>query len=97
MLKLPVITRGYATLAFSIFSGVSPFVSPNKKREVPMRKINVKQLTAVESIVKNGKKQFYFRYYCPDSQKDNVKKFAYTEAEAFNIFCHKQTEFALVY
>ena len=53
-----MITRGYATLAFSIFSGVSPFVSPNKKREVPMRKINVKQLTAVKPIVKNEKNNF---------------------------------------
>ena len=47
-----------------------------------MRKINVKQLTAVKPIVKNGKKQFCFRYSCPDSQKDNVRKFANTEAEA---------------
>jgi len=47
-----------------------------------MRKTNTKQLTAVKSIRKNGKKQYYFRYYCPDRKKDGVTKFANTEAEA---------------
>ena len=47
-----------------------------------MRKINTKQLTSIKPIIKRGKKKFYFRYYCPDLQKDNVRKFANTEAEA---------------
>ena len=47
-----------------------------------MRKINRKQLTAIKPIIKRGKKKFYFRYYCPDLQKDNIRKFANTEAEA---------------
>ena len=47
-----------------------------------MRKINTNQLTAVKPIIENGKKQFYFRYYCPDIKKDGVTKFANTEAEA---------------
>ena len=47
-----------------------------------MRKTNTKQLTAVNSIRKNGKKQYYFRYYCPDRKKDGVSKFASTKAEA---------------
>ena len=47
-----------------------------------MRKINTKQLTSIKPIIKRGKKKFYFRYYCPDLQKDNVRKFASTEAEA---------------
>ena len=47
-----------------------------------MRKTNTKQLTAVKSIRKNGKKKYYFRYYCPDRKKDGVTKFANTEAEA---------------
>ena len=47
-----------------------------------MREINTKQLTAIKPIIKRGKKKFYFRYYCPDLQKDNVRKFANTEAEA---------------
>ena len=47
-----------------------------------MRKINTKQLTAIKPIIKRGKKKYYFRYYCPDLQKDNVRKFASTEAEA---------------
>jgi len=47
-----------------------------------MRKINTKQLTAIKAIINHGKKQFYFRYYCPDLQKDNVRRFANTEAEA---------------
>ena len=46
------------------------------------RKINTKQLTAVKSTRNNGKRVFYFRYYCPDLQKDNVRRFANTEAEA---------------
>ena len=64
------------------FSRVSPFVSPERKREMSIRKINTKQLTAIKPIIKWGKKKFYFRYYCPDLQKDNVRKFADTEAEA---------------
>ena len=47
-----------------------------------MREINTKQLTAIKPIIKRGKKKFYFRYYCPDLQKDNVRKFANTESEA---------------
>ena len=47
-----------------------------------MRKINTNHLTAVKPIIENGKKQFYFRYYCPDIKKDGVTKFANTEAEA---------------
>ena len=47
-----------------------------------MRKINTKQLTSIKPIIKRGKKKYYFRYYCPDLQKDNVRKFASTEAEA---------------
>ena len=47
-----------------------------------MRKINTNQLTAVKPIIENGKKQFYFRYYCPDIKKDGVTKFANTKAEA---------------
>ena len=46
------------------------------------QKIKTKQLTAIKSIINHGKKQFYFRYYCPDLQKDNIRKFANTEAEA---------------
>ena len=46
------------------------------------RKINTQQLTAVKPTRNNGKRIFYFRYYCPDLQKDNVRKFANTEAEA---------------
>jgi len=73
-----VIKRGYATLAFSIFSGVSA----KKGSKMSMRKINTKQLTAVKPTRNNGKRIFYFRYYYPDLQKDNVRKFANTEAEA---------------
>ena len=47
-----------------------------------MRKINTKQLTAIKPIIKRDKKKYYFRYYCPDLQKDNVRTFASTEAEA---------------
>ncbi len=46
------------------------------------RKINTRQLTAIKATKNNGKRVFYFRYYCPDLQKDNVRKFAGTEAEA---------------
>ena len=46
------------------------------------RKINTRQLTAIKATQNNGKRVFYFRYYCPDLQKDNLKKFANTEAEA---------------
>ena len=47
-----------------------------------MRKINTKQLTSIKPIIKRGKKKFYFRYYCPDLQKDNIRKFANTEVKA---------------
>ena len=47
-----------------------------------MPKINTKQLTQIKSVIKNGKKRFYFWYYCPDLQKDRLRKFANTEAEA---------------
>ena len=47
-----------------------------------MRKINTKQLTQVKPILRHGKKRFYFRYYCSDLQKDNVRKFANLEVEA---------------
>ena len=47
-----------------------------------MRKINTNQLTSIKPIIKRGKKKFYFLYYCPDLQKDNIRKFANTEAEA---------------
>jgi len=46
------------------------------------RKINTKQLTAVKPTRNNGKRVFYFRYFCPDLQEDNVRTFANTEAEA---------------
>ena len=46
------------------------------------RKINTRQLTAIKATKNNGKRVFYFRYYCPDLQKDNIRKFANTEAEA---------------
>ena len=46
------------------------------------RKINTKQLTQIKSVINRGKKRFYFRYYCPDLQKDNLKRIANTEAEA---------------
>ena len=46
------------------------------------RKINTKQLTRIKVTMAHGNKRFYFRYYCPDLQKDNLKKFASTEAEA---------------
>ena len=47
-----------------------------------MREINTKQLTAIKPIIKRGKKKYYFRYYCPDLQKDNIRKFANTELKA---------------
>ena len=46
------------------------------------RKINTKQLTAVKAARNNERRVFYFRYYCPDLQKDNIREFANTEAEA---------------
>ena len=46
------------------------------------RKINTKQLTSIMPVINHGKKRFYFRYYCPDLQKENIRKFANTEAEA---------------
>ena len=46
------------------------------------RKNNTTQLTRIKPVVNHGKKQFYFRYYCPDLQKDRLRKFAKTEAEA---------------
>ena len=47
-----------------------------------IQKINTKQLTQIKSVIKNGKKQFYFWYYCPDLEKDRLRKFANTEADA---------------
>ena len=61
---------------------MSAYVSAEKESKMSMRKINTKQLTAIRPIINHGKKRFYFRYYCPDLQKDNVRKFANTEAEA---------------
>ena len=46
------------------------------------RKINTKQLTRIKVTTAHGNKRFYFRYYCPDLQKDNIRKFASTEADA---------------
>jgi len=57
-------------------------VSAEKESKMSKRKINTKQLTQIKSVINHGKKRFYFRYYCPDLQKDNLKKFANTEAEA---------------
>jgi hypothetical protein len=57
-------------------------VSAEKESKMLMRKINTKQLTQVKPILRHGKKRFYFRYYCPDLQKDNVRKFANLEVEA---------------
>jgi hypothetical protein len=57
-------------------------VSAEKESKMSMRKINTKQLTQVKPILRHGKKRFYFRYYCPDLQKDNVRKFATLEVEA---------------
>ena len=48
-----------------------------KKRECQCEK-----LTQVKPILRQGNKRFYFRYYCPDLQKDGLMKFANTEAEA---------------
>ena len=45
------------------------------------RKINTKQLTRIKVTTTHGNKRFYFRYYCHGLQKDNLKKFASTEAE----------------
>jgi len=45
-----------------------------------MRKTNTRQLTTVKPIFNNVKKQFYFRCYCLDINKDGVTKFANTEA-----------------
>ena len=77
-----MITRGYAILDFPIFSDVSSYVSAEKESKMSKRKINTKQLTQIKSVINHGKKRFYFRYYCPDLQKDNLKKIANTEAEA---------------
>ena len=77
-----MITRGYAILAFPIFSDVSSYVSAEKERKMSIQKINTKQLTQIKSVIKNGKKQFYFWYYCPDLKKDRLRKFANTEADA---------------
>ena len=41
-----------------------------------MREINTKQLTQVKPILRHGTKRFYFRYYCPDLQKDGLMKVA---------------------
>ena len=77
-----MITRGYAILAFPIFSDVSSYVSAEKERKMSKRKINNKQLTQIKSVINHGKKRFYFRYYCRDLKKDRLRKFADTEAEA---------------
>ena len=61
---------------------VAPFVAPNKEVKMSIQKINTKQLTQIKSVIKNGKKQFYFWYYCPDLKKDRLRKFANTEADA---------------
>ena len=61
---------------------VEPFVAPNKEVKMSIQKINTKQLTQIKSVIKNGKKQFYFWYYCPDLKKDRLRKFANTEADA---------------
>ena len=57
-------------------------MSAEKESKMSMRKINTKQLTAIRPIINPGKKQFLFRYYCPDLQKDNIRKFANTEVKA---------------
>ena len=57
------------------FSRVSPFVSPERKREMSIRKINTKQLTAIKPIIKWGKRKFHFRYYCLDKQRDVYRNF----------------------
>ena len=59
------------------------------------RKINTRQLTAIKATKNNGKRVFYFRYYWPDLQKDNVRKFANTEAEAKVL--REQTEIIIRY
>ena len=46
-----------------------------------MRKINVKQLTAVKPIINRRKKKYYFRYYFPDLRRYKIRKFANTEAD----------------
>ena len=63
-------------------SRVAPFVAPKRETKMSKRKINTKQLTQIKSVMKNGRKQFYFWYYCPDLKKDRLRKFADTEAEA---------------
>ena len=56
---------------------------PRKKERKMIRpKINTKQLTRIKVTTAHGNKRFYFRYYCPDLQKDNIRKFASTEADA---------------
>ena len=50
-------------------SRVAPFVAPKKEVKMSIQKINTKQLTQIKSVIKNGKKQFYFWYYCPDLKK----------------------------
>ena len=75
------VTRGYATLAVSIFSGVITFKGWKMEATIK-RKINTKQLTAVKPTRNNGRPVFCFHYYCPDLPKDNIRKFANTEAEA---------------
>ena len=77
-----MITRGYAILAFPIFSDVSSYVSAEKERKMSKRKIDNKQLTKIKSVINHGKKRFYFRYYCRDLKKDRLRKFANTEADA---------------
>ena len=57
-------------------------MSAEKESKILKRKINTKQLTQIRSVINHRKKRFYFRYYCPDLQKDNLKRIANTEAEA---------------
>ena len=63
-------------------SRIASFVAPKKEVKMSIRKINRKRLTQIKSVIKNGKKQFYFWYYCPDLKKDLLRKFADTEVEA---------------
>ena len=57
-------------------------MSAEKESKMSKRKINTKQLTQIKFVINHGKKRFYFRYYCTDLQKDNLKRIANTEAEA---------------
>jgi hypothetical protein len=61
-----------------------------------MRKINTKQLTRIKYVINHGKKRFYFRYYCPDLQKDNLKKFANIPAWQIGYFIPKSLQIGLL-